>query len=173
MARRGSLKEYQDEILKKMELSRQANVTDLVLYFGFFSSGKNFLIDGRHVMEMTTASKLEPIPIAKPWAVGAANIKGSVFSVTDFSMLVGGEKTKRGKFIVLNDEVMPGSALLIGGLSGLFEKESIGSAVKDPEMSGLPNWIVGCHLLNNEKHYMINGEKLAIDARFSKLQSGE
>jgi twitching motility protein PilI len=173
MARRGSLKEYQDEIISKMEFARQNRVSDLILYFGFVSGGRNFLIDGRNVIEMTTASRLQPIPISKPWAIGAANIKGSVYCVTDFSILFGGEKTKRGKFIVLNDEIISGSALMIESLSGLFEKDSLSVVFDDPEMKEFPSWISGCYRVNNEKHYMINGEKLATDARFSKLQSGE
>jgi hypothetical protein len=58
-------------------------------------------------------------------------------------------------------------------LLGLFEEDKIGIAVSDSDIAQLPGWIVACHLLNDEKYYMVSGEQLATDARFSTLQSGE
>lgn len=175
MARRSSLKEYQDEILRKMELARNASdgVTEQVRFFGFSSAGSKFLIDASFVLEMTSVSKLQPIPMAKPWAVGAANIKGSVYSVTDFGILFSGAPTKVGKFIILDDEIVSGSALLIEGLTGIYDRSTIGVESEPEEISGLPDWITGVYLFNNDRHHMVSLEKLIEDERFNKLQSGE
>jgi twitching motility protein PilI len=173
MARRESLRAYQDEVLKKMEEARLKAVSGSVLYFGFFAGNKHFMVDGNHVIELAPMSVLEPIPIAKPWAVGAANIKGSVYAVTDFSMLTGGERLKRGKFVVLSDGLMPGAALLIEGLSGLFRKEDIGPLGPVTGMQSPPDWISGTCMIGQQHFYMIDAPKLSADPRFSKLQLGD
>jgi twitching motility protein PilI len=175
MARRSSLKEYQDEILRKMELARSTSdgVAEQVRFFGFQSAGRKFLVDASLVVELTSVSKLQPLPMAKPWAVGAANIKGSVYSVTDFGILFANVPTQTGKFIVLDDAIVSGAALLIEGLTGIYDRETIGVEATPDGASGLPDWVTGFYLFNNDRHHMVNLEKLIEDERFNKLQSGE
>jgi chemotaxis signal transduction protein len=111
--------------------------------------------------------------MAKPWAVGAANIKGSVYSVTDFGILFANAPTQAGKFITLDDAIVSGSALLIEGLTGIYDRETIGAEAAPDGASSLPDWVTGIYLFNNDRHHMINLEKLIEDERFNKLQSGE
>lgn len=173
MAQRESLKEYQDSVLNKMEQARQSTMGDTTLYFGFMCNNMNFLIDGFHVVETTNSSVIQPIPVAKPWAIGAANIKGEVYSITDFSLLIGGKRIKKGKFLVLSESIISGSALMIESLSNLYEKDKIGESKVDSVMATLPNWINGVHLIDNNKYYMIDAEKFVNDPKFSNLQSGD
>lgn len=173
MAKKESLREYQDAILRKMETARNGDATQTQLFFGFRSAGKKFLIGAKDVGELAPPSMLEPIPVSRPWAVGAANIKGSVFSVTDFSILMGGDPIKKGKFLVLSPSVIAGSALLIEGLTSLYEQKDIGLAVHDPQMDTFPKWLVACHEIAGDRHYLVDAALLAADARFSKLQSGD
>jgi twitching motility protein PilI len=173
MAKRESLKMYQDSILEKMEAARMADAGQTNLLFGFNAGTRNFLISGKDVSELTSPSTLEPIPVSKPWAAGVANIKGSVHSVTDFSVLTGGEPIKRGKFMVFEPHVIVGSALLITRMTGLHELADVGTAIDAPEMKAMPNWITSCYEMNGEKYYMVDAALLASDERFSKLQSGE
>lgn len=173
MARRESLRAYQNGLLRQMEQARSSEGDELSLLFGFRAGGHRFLIDGQDVIELVDVSMVQPMPASKPWAVGIANIKGSVFSITDFSVFVGGERIRRGKFVVLNHALMPSSALLIEGLTGLFESKDVVPATDARPMAPMPNWVTGCHLAGGERHYMIDGALLVADPRFSKLQSGE
>lgn len=173
MAKKESLRDYQDIILKKMDAARMSDVGQMDLLFGFRAANKNFLISGKDVSKLSTPSVLEPIPVSKPWAVGAANIKGSVYSVTDFSVLIGGNFIVRGKFLILESEVMPGSALLIESLTGLFEQKNIGEPINDASMKEMPRWILSCHNIADDRHYLVDAALMAADDRFSKLQSGE
>jgi twitching motility protein PilI len=173
MATRESLRAYQDTILKKMEQARLTDAGESTLLFGFNAGPYHFLVSGKDVSELTSPSVLEPIPVAKPWAAGVANIKGSVHSVTDFSVLMGGEPVKRGKFLVFEPHIISGSALLITRMTGLHELSDLGVAINAPEMKTMPNWISSCHELNGEKYFLVDAALLASDERFSKLQSGE
>lgn len=174
MARRESLAEYQNDLLQKMELARLASAADTSLFFGFVSNGQHYLIDGRFVVEVTDASVIQPIPVAKPWAIGAANIKGSVYTITDFSLLLGGRRIRKGKFLVLSEDVVSGSALLIESLSNLYEKDAIGQPLNtSPEMAKQPSWVTACHQIGGHKYFMIDGARLTADPKFSNLQSGD
>ena len=123
------------------------------------------------MIEVASASVLEPIPIGKNCAAGAANIKGSVYSVADFSVLSGGRPIRKGKFLVLNPSIMVGSALLIEALSGMHESTALGEPIQDPSMAAMPSWITSCHQIGNDRYYVVDAALMAADARFSKLQS--
>ncbi len=168
---RASLREYQDDILRRMDGARATEASEVKLFFGFVSAGRHYVMRGREVSALMAPSVLEPVPLALPWVRGASNIRGVVTVVTDFAMLVGGEPTKveKAKFLVLADDVMPGAALLVDGLAGLFEEDQVGPALAVPE--GLPNWIVGRHAVAGVSYLLVDGALLASDEKFAKLQN--
>lgn len=169
-----TLRAYQEYLRDRMEAARANSGVEQIVLFGFTSAGRHFLVDGRDVVDVHQISQLQPIPMAKPWAVGAANIKGSVLAVTDFSILLGGERTKKGKFMVLVPEVTEGAAILIESIAGLYELKDVGelSPLSLTEDSGMPSWISGSYHIG-QRHYMVDTMKMAQDVRFSKLQSGD
>lgn len=173
MAKKESLRAYQDMILEKMQEARMSDDEQVDLLFGFEAAGMNFLISGKDIMQMASPTKLEPIPAAKPWAVGAANVKGSVYTVTDFSILMGHEPVKNGKFLLLSENVLPGYAILVDGLNSLYDLKVLGPSVDDAGMPGMPKFITSCHEIAGKRHYLIDTASLAVDTKFSILQSGE
>lgn len=166
-----TLRQYQDYLRERMEAARGEDSSEKIMLLGFLSGGRQYLIDSRDVMEVNQVSELEPIPLGKPWAVGAANIKGSVHAIIDFSVLMGGERTKRGKFLVLTDEIMPLAAIYIEAIAGLFPIDVVGDLSLKKEV-GMPDWIAGNYHLG-QRYFLVDASKLAVDASFSKLQSGE
>lgn len=166
-----TLREYQEYLRHRMDAAKAAGIADKIVLLGFTSGGKQYLIDGRDVVEVYQRTTLEPIPLAKPWAVGAANIKGSVYAVTDFSLLLGGERTKRGKFLVISPEIIQGSAIIIESISGLFDLKDLGDFIPKNDSQSF-DWVVGSYY-NGQQFYLLDAHKLAQDTRFSKLQSGE
>lgn len=167
-----TLKDYQLHVRDRMEAARGEADQENIVFLGFVSGGRNLLIDGRDVIDVHQLSVLEPIPSSKPWVSGAANIKGSVCAVTDFSILLGGEVTKKGKFMVLSNEIIPGAAILIDSISGIFNEKDLGQATPLDDRN-LPEWIIGMHHLSATNFFLVDAVKLANDSRFSKLQSGE
>lgn len=167
----GSLREYQEYLRQQMEAASSENNAERVLLLGFVSDGRNYLVDGRDIVDVHHLTQLEPIPIAKPWACGVANIKGTVHAITDFSILNGGSATKKGKFLTLTQDVMQGSALLIDGISSLFEFKNLGEMT--PVNDENHPWIVGNFEIGQISYQLIDLVKLATDKRFSILQSGD
>lgn len=159
-----------------MEAARTSESNGKAVLLGFHAGQHHYLIDGRDVAEVHPITAIEPMPIAKPWVLGAANIKGSVFSVTDFSVLMGTETVapsggRRGKFLALSNELMRGAALLVDGLSGLFEPDAIGQ-LRGERLDGMPPWISGEHLIGHS-YFLVDAQMMSVDPRFSKLQRGE
>lgn len=168
---RDSLREYQDEILRKMTAARLQGGGELDLYFGFVSGGRHFLISGMSVAEVVAPSQLEPVPMSKRWVLGAANIKGAVYTVTDFAQLLGLDPGRRGKFVILSSNLVGGAALMIESLAGLFERSALGAAASLE--AGQPSWLTGRHTVKDVFYDMVDGPALVADARFSKLQRGD
>lgn len=167
-----TLRQYQEYLLQRMQAARGEGGAEKIVMLGFLSGGRHYLIDGRDVEDVHQLSTLEPIPVAKPWAVGAANIKGTVHAITDFSILMGGERTKRGKFMVLTQDIMAGSAINIEAISGLYDLNEIGELSPGRE-AAMPDWISGHYPIGGNRYFLVDALKLAVDVRFSKLQSGE
>jgi twitching motility protein PilI len=173
MARRGGLTNYQDDLLRQMELARQESVIEHDAYFAFSAGGIYYLIEASNIDEVTIRGQMLPIPVAKPWVAGAANIKGTVCTVVDFSLFFGGKPTVGGKFAVLNPDLMQASALLIAAGSGLFKEDEVVASAVPVNGAELPSWVVGLHEIGGCQYRMIDADLLVRDARFSKLQSGE
>lgn len=166
-----TLRQYQEYLRERMDAARSEDASEKIMLLGFLSGGRHYLIDSRDVDEVHQISTLEPIPLGKPWAIGAANIKGSVHAITDFSVLMGGERTKRGKFMVLTEDIMPGAALFIEAIAGLFDIDVVGDLSLTRE-AGMPDWIAGNYEIG-QRYFLVDASKLSVDASFSKLQSGE
>lgn len=165
-----TLREYQEYLQHRMDAAKASGIADKIILLGFSSGGKQYLIDGRDVVEVYHRTTLEPIPLAKPWAVGAANIKGSVYAITDLSLLLGGERTKNGKFLVISPEIIQGSAIIIESISGLFDLSDLGDFIPASDAQSF-DWVIGSYY-NGQQSYLLDAHKLSQDIRFSKLQSG-
>lgn len=166
-----SLREFQESLRQRMDAARDENASEKVVMLGFSAGGRQYLVDGRDVIDVHQTTVIEPIPIAKPWAIGAANIQGSVHTITDFAVLMGGDRIKKGKFLTISPHIMEGAAFLIDGTSGLFDPKDVGELSLARE-AGMPEWISGFYQMG-QRYFLVDAKKLASDQRFSKLQNGE
>lgn len=173
MLRQRGLKTYQDELLKMMDAARVEGATEQEAYFGFVSNGQHYLIDAACVDLVTLRLNLLPIPLSKPWVAGAANVRGAVRCVVDFSVMMGGSKTLGGKFMVLSDEMMPGAALLIQGNTRLIKEELVSAACVSASEPLEAEWLSKSCVIDGVQYKIIDAEALTSDARFSKLQNGD
>jgi twitching motility protein PilI len=60
---------------------------------GFESGGERWLVDLADVGEVLPVPILNEVPITKPWFRGIANIRGTLYGVTDFAAFHGSEPT--------------------------------------------------------------------------------
>lgn len=120
MAKRVSLGEYQARVAERLRsLSEQTAVASKL---GFQLAGKNWLIDLTAVSEVLPVPSIVPVPMTQPWFRGAANIRGNLYSVVDFSAFQGGSPILSGlesRLLLINQRLIIGSALLVGRMVGL------------------------------------------------------
>ena len=119
-SRPGSLREYQLALSERLQSAGTgAHVASkLGLQFG----QEGWLVDLREAGELIPPPAISPVPLARPWFKGVANVRGNLYSVTDFSAFLGGEPTAAGeqaRLLLLNDRFHSGAALLVERSLGL------------------------------------------------------
>jgi len=68
------------------------------------------------------------VPLAKPWFRGVANVRGNLYSVSDFGAFLGGQALKinsESRLLVLHERFRSGTALLVQRSLGLRVLEQL------------------------------------------------
>ena len=90
--------------------------------------------------EVVPLPPLTDVPLTKPWFVGMANIRGSLYSVTDFSAFQGKESTAQNaasRLLWVGTRYGNNAALLVNRMLGLRNRDDLTSSVPDV---GAPEW---------------------------------
>ena len=119
-SRRGSLREYQLALSERLQGAGTA--TRPASKLGLQVGGEAWLVDLREAGEIVPPPAISPVPLARPWFKGVANVRGNLYSVTDFSAFLGGPSTGPGelsRLLLINDRFRSGAALLIERSLGL------------------------------------------------------
>jgi twitching motility protein PilI len=131
---RQSLREYQlalSERLQTAEAGAQA-ASKLGLRVG----DEGWLVDLRDAAELIPPPSISAVPLARPWFKGIANVRGNLYSVTDFSAFLGGGPTASGehtRLLLINDRFRSGAALFVAGSLGLRDPAEL-----KPHADGAP-----------------------------------
>jgi hypothetical protein len=91
MAAKQSLRDYQLDLSARLQ--RAATEVSAASKLGLESGGGAWLVDLTEAGEMIPVSPITAVPLALPWFLGVANIRGNLYSVTDFGAFLGGEAT--------------------------------------------------------------------------------
>jgi twitching motility protein PilI len=125
-SRPGSLREYQlalSERLQSAEAGARA-ASKLGLQVG----EEGWLVDLKEAAELIPPPGISPVPLARPWFKGVANVRGNLYSVTDFGAFLGGVTTNAGehaRLLLINDRFRSGAALLVERSLGLRDPEDL------------------------------------------------
>jgi twitching motility protein PilI len=93
MAKRISLREFQESLTDRLLLAEQGQVSRALLGV---ESGRGFwLLDLADSGEVVPLPTLTSVPLTKSWFAGVANIRGTLYSVVDFAAFMGLEPTPR------------------------------------------------------------------------------
>lgn len=86
-----ALREYQQGLAEKMQ---QADANDSpVSLLGVESGGEYWLVNLGDAGEVLPVPTLSEVPLTKPWFCGIANIRGTLYSVSDLAAFHGLEPT--------------------------------------------------------------------------------
>lgn len=119
-SRPGSLREYQLALSERLQSAETS--TRAVSKLGLQVGDESWLVDLTEAAELIPVPTVAAVPLARPWFKGVTNVRGNLYSVTDFSAFLGGAATKAGegaRLLLLSERFRSGAALLVDGSLGL------------------------------------------------------
>lgn len=139
MARRISLREFQQGLVERLASARSGQAARALL--GVRAGNENWLLELTDSGEIVPVATLTPVPLAKPWFRGIANIRGTLHNAIDFSAFQGGEPTpldSEARLLLPHARHGMGAALLISRALGLRAREALESR---PQRSDPRPWV--------------------------------
>jgi len=119
MAQRISLRDYQRDLAERL---RQADSARAASKLGVQAGEQNWLIDLAEAGEVMALPRITPVPLARPWFRGVANVRGNLYSVIDFAEFLGTGVSHGGeqaRLVLLGERFRSAVALLVDRSLGL------------------------------------------------------
>ncbi len=149
MAKRISLRQFQQNLSQRLSVAMAGESQRAWLGF---RPGHEYWLDGMaNAGELVPLQPLTPVPLAKPWFRGIANIRGTLYNVLDFAAFQGGEATptnSESRLLLPNARVAVGVALLVNKALGL---RGIDTLEQQPDSNDPRAWVDG-EYNDNEGH---------------------
>lgn len=126
MAKRISLREFQQSLAQRLTSAHRGEARRALL--GVASGNDHWLFDLADSGEVVPLPPLTSVPLTKPWFSGIANIRGTLYSVVDFSAFRGGEPTRRNanaRLLLIGAKHGTNSALLVDRTLGLRSADDL------------------------------------------------
>ena len=120
MAKRISLREFQESLARRLSSAQRGESKPAML--GVASGADLWLLDLTDSGEVVPLPALTSVPLTQPWFAGIANVRGTLYSVVDFSAFRGGELTRRNanaRLLLVGARHGVNSALLVDRTLGL------------------------------------------------------
>jgi len=137
MAKRLSLREFQEDLVRRFA---EARTSDHRALLGVRAGRENWLINLTDTGEILPVPPLAPVPLTCDWFRGLANVRGTLFSVVDFSAFHQGSLIAPGgptRLLLVGMRHGVNCALLVSRATGLrspddFQPEDGGGADERP-----------------------------------------
>jgi twitching motility protein PilI len=140
MAKRISLREFQESLSRRLTSAHRGEARRALL--GVASGNEHWLFDLSDSGEVVPMPSLTAVPLTKPWFAGIANIRGTLYSVVDFSAFRGQEPTRRNanaRLLLIGARHGTNSALLVDrtlGLRSVDDLDLVSSGGSEPVWRG-------------------------------------
>jgi len=139
LARRTGLREFQISVAERLRTA--ATRAALSSKLGFQVGGANWFVALHQVSEVIPMPAFIPVPLTQPWFRGVANVRGSLYSIVDFSAFQGGDPASGGterRVILVSDKLVGGAGLLVSRMLGLRNPENFTAAERPADA---PPWL--------------------------------
>ncbi|MCG2583458.1 chemotaxis protein CheW [Massilia sp. TS11] len=136
--RRSRLRQYQAELLERMQAAR-SSAGARVAQLGVQCGGQRLLLDLTQTGEVLPLGALCPVPWTQPWYLGLANVRGSLTGVIDLGLYLGqGPTTRAAQARLVSFAARLGlpCALLaerVYGLRHAADMDNLGEQLRDAE----------------------------------------
>lgn len=124
MARRTSLREFQQGVAQR--LRDAASRKTVLSRLGFQVGQDNWLVNLSDVSEVIPVPNIIAVPMTLPWYRGVANIRGKLYSITDFAAYQGQPVIGPGierRVILVAEKLIEGSGFVVSRMLGLHNPE--------------------------------------------------
>lgn len=141
MATKVSLRQFQQDLAQRLSSAKTEPVS--LARLGVQCGAAHWLIALEDAGEIVPVPEVLPVPLSKPWYLGVANIRGSLFSVVDFSAFAGGAPTVRGaesRLLLAGSRFGINAALLVSRMLGLKNARDLNAVPDDAQGAAGPLW---------------------------------
>ena len=76
MAKNSQLREYQNNILAKLENAKKEGATPPAGHLGVMVGKMNVLVNLQEISETLPITHIKQVPLVKPWFLGLVNVRG-------------------------------------------------------------------------------------------------
>lgn len=171
MANRTALRELQQRLAERMQAARETTL--IASWLAVECAGVGLLFSLKQASEIFAPVPIKPVPYAKPWLAGVANLRGGLFTVVDLAVYLGlrDPSLSRGiatqsRLVSLGADLNLNCALLVDRLAGLRSDEQLPLAAQQPA-GPLPRFAGALRRDEAGRHWQeINLEALARQENF-------
>lgn len=121
MARKTSLREFQESVVAKLQslaASEATNPSKLGVQVG----SQFWLVNLSDISETLPVPVLTPVPLAQSWFCGVANFRGNLYGIVDFGYFLGATPTPLGvdcRLLLVHPKFMVNSGIIVSRVMGL------------------------------------------------------
>ena len=127
MAAATSLRDYQLALSERLQSA--AAGTRVPSKLGLRVGGEAWLVDMKEAAEVIPVPPITPVPLARAWFKGVANVRGNLYSVSDVAALLGlkpaAALSGEARLLLLAERFRIGAALLVDGSLGLRNADGL------------------------------------------------
>ncbi|QID16899.1 chemotaxis protein CheW [Nitrogeniibacter mangrovi] len=119
MAKRVSLREFQEGLVRRLADAQSAPRRDLL---GLAAGSAHWLLDLSDAGEILPVPALATVPLTRHWFRGLANVRGTLFGIVDLSAFCGGPLISPGgaaRLVLIGQRHGANCGLLVSATTGL------------------------------------------------------
>jgi twitching motility protein PilI len=122
MAKESHLREYQTNILARLEEAKKVGAEAPAGYLGVVIGSKNVLVNLQEISETLPIADIHRVPIVKPWFLGVANVRGVLYAINDLAQMLENTFTtisSNARLLLMSDAVTSNVAFVVDKMIGL------------------------------------------------------
>lgn len=163
-----NMKAYQLELSERL---KNANTTPSATLLGMEVGNDRWLVQMSEVSEILPLSKLTTVALTQPWFLGAANIRGDLYGVTDLAAFFTGVVTPhslKAHILLASPKFGVNSGLLVSNILGIRNLTDF-EVVERPDTERLVG--VAAYYKDKENHLWreLNFRELVRDRKFMQI----
>ncbi|TFW34002.1 chemotaxis protein CheW [Massilia horti] len=122
-ARRISLREYQAQLIERVQAAAQGDAGRQAHQLGVAIGEARYLVDLLDAGEIVPPVAITPVPLTQPWYLGLANVRGNLVGVIDLARYFGFDESAQagssGRLVTFAPRLGLNCALLVSRVYGL------------------------------------------------------